>query len=189
MLTLSRKKMGTVVSWRWDLVLSLAGPCGCSSFGHTLTMRKIVLPLNPRRRINGQDLACSHWRSWVLSFPRQVCVPTQQIFPVCLQVVTPPRRSGMRRVTSFVALLAFFRCSCTERFWFKTVDAISLQALHFYEGGNGKDNCYSCSWICLLSLLLSALQSYLIYIRGYLGHFYLERENNGNLIWDLYQFR
>lgn len=39
-----------------------------------------------------------------------------------------------------------------------------------------------------LSLIISPLcstESYFIHIRGYLGHFYLKRENNGNLIWDL----
>lgn len=61
------KKMVMVVSWRWDLVPSL------TSLGHTLTTRKAALPSDPRRRINGLDLAFTHCRTWVLPFPRQAC--------------------------------------------------------------------------------------------------------------------
>lgn len=160
MLTLSRKETGMGLSgaiWSW----SWTGMGGYSSLGHTLPTGKLVLHLNLRPPCVSdiEDLGfCASW--W------QVCVPMQEVFIISLHVFIPPCRSETRHVRYFMALLVFSICSYIGKFCFKTVNTISLQALHFYEGGNEKDKCYSCSLICLLSFPLSALQRVIWFILG-----------------------
>lgn len=60
-------------------------------------------------------------------------------------VFLPPCRSEKRHVRYFTALPICIICSYVGKFCFKIVNTTSLQALHFYEGGNEKDKCYSCS--------------------------------------------
>lgn len=96
----------------------------------------------------------------------QVYVPMQDIFIVSLQAFLPPCRSETRHVRYCAALLVFFICSYVGKFCFKIVNTISLQALRFYEGANETDKCYSCSWICLSSFPLSALQRVIWFILG-----------------------
>lgn len=114
------------------------------------TRRKPVLLLSLRRQIKGQDLALflSKTLGFVLAAEQSVC-PWGEFYSLTSSVPAS-RRSEMRHARHFIALLVFFICSYVGKFCFKTVNTISLQALHFYEGGNEKDKCYSCSWICLL---------------------------------------
>lgn len=172
------------MSWRCSLVLNLKWSLQLLFlWAHTTV--KPVLPVNLRRHIKGQGLVFFILKILDFVLPGAQSVPMQENCTVSLLVFTHSLRSEMRHLRCFTAFLVFSIYRYAGKFWFQKVNTMSLWALHFYEGGNKKDKCYSWSWICLLSFPPLVWS----HIRGYLGHFYFERENNGNLIWDLCQFK